>query len=150
MYKNIVVAVSLLEDTGKKVVQAAQSLLASNGVCHVIYVVDPRYLQYTFDLSPVANTSLTVQQNAIAGAAERVLAMCEPLGLAASDISVVSGYPATEIRRYARDNDCDLIVMGSHGRRGWRRILGSVASEVLHGTPTNVFLCRSALIESEQ
>lgn len=147
MYKNICVAVSLEEGTGTKVVKAAQSLLASGGSCHVIYVVDPRYLQYTFDLSPAAKTSLTVQQNAIAGAAERVRALCEPLGVGVTDISVVSGYPASEIRRYAADNDCDLIVMGTHGRRGWRRVLGSVASEVLHGTPTNVFLCRSAVIE---
>ncbi len=147
MYKNIVVAVSLVEGTGKKVVQAAQALLASGGSCHVIYVVDPRYLQYTFDLSPSGKTSLSVQQNAISSAAERVRDMCEPLGVDASEISVVTGYPAAEIRRYAKENDCDLIVMGSHGRRGWRRVLGSVASEVLHGTPTNVFLCRSAVIE---
>lgn len=40
--------------------------------------------------------------------------------------------PAPAILDYAEDHDIDLIVMGTHGRRGMRRlILGSVAEEVV-------------------
>jgi nucleotide-binding universal stress UspA family protein len=43
----------------------------------------------------------------------------------------------------ARKNDCDLIVMASHGRRGLGRILlGSVAQEVLVRSPIPVLICR--------
>lgn len=39
---------------------------------------------------------------------------------------------APAILSYARDNDVDLIVLGTHGRRGLRRLfLGSVAEEVV-------------------
>lgn len=39
---------------------------------------------------------------------------------------------APDILRFASDQDVDLIVMGSHGRRGLRRfVLGSVAEEVV-------------------
>jgi nucleotide-binding universal stress UspA family protein len=49
---------------------------------------------------------------------------------------LVSGEPAKEILRLARDEDVELIVMGTHGRTGvMRALLGSVAEEVLrHAT----------------
>ncbi len=40
--------------------------------------------------------------------------------------------PAAAVLRYAAENGIDLIVSGTHGRRGFRRmILGSVAEEVV-------------------
>lgn len=42
--------------------------------------------------------------------------------------------PALGILAYAREVEADVIVMGTHGRRGVRRlVLGSVAAEVLRG-----------------
>jgi nucleotide-binding universal stress UspA family protein len=44
----------------------------------------------------------------------------------------VQGSPYEDIARYAQDNMVDLIVMGTHGRRGWRRLVaGSVAEHVV-------------------
>jgi nucleotide-binding universal stress UspA family protein len=45
---------------------------------------------------------------------------------------LAQGDPATEILRVARESQCDLIVMGTHGRTGLTRFLmGSVAEAVL-------------------
>jgi len=45
---------------------------------------------------------------------------------------LVEGDPTTAILRFSGDRHCDLIVMGSHGRRGiGRLLLGSVAEQVL-------------------
>ena len=44
--------------------------------------------------------------------------------------------------RTARDAGCDLIVMGSHGRKGIERILaGSVSSDVLSGSDIATLIC---------
>lgn len=44
---------------------------------------------------------------------------------------------------YARDNQSDLIVMGTHGRRGLERLLlGSVAEGVAHQAPVSLLLLR--------
>lgn len=44
----------------------------------------------------------------------------------------IEGAPADEICRMADETGCDLIVLGTHGRRGLRRkLLGSVAEEVV-------------------
>src|SRR5262249_53361175 len=42
------------------------------------------------------------------------------------------GEPVEQIIRAAAQGQCDLIVMGTHGRTGFRRVLlGSVAEQVL-------------------
>jgi nucleotide-binding universal stress UspA family protein len=46
------------------------------------------------------------------------------------------GDPVTEILLAAEELDCDLIVMGTHGRTGLRRLLmGSVAESVIRNAP---------------
>ena len=48
------------------------------------------------------------------------------------ETALVTGTPPIEIVRYAAAHNFDLIVIGSHGRRGFRRfILGSVAEAVV-------------------
>jgi len=45
---------------------------------------------------------------------------------------LVDGDPAEAILRLASESGCDLIVMGTHGRRGLQRaVLGSVAESVI-------------------
>jgi nucleotide-binding universal stress UspA family protein len=49
------------------------------------------------------------------------------------------GLPVAEICDFARDAACDLIVMGTHGRRGLEHfLLGSVAERVLRTAPCPV------------
>ncbi|MEZ4701552.1 MAG: universal stress protein [Rhodothermales bacterium] len=51
--------------------------------------------------------------------------------------------PAPMIIAYAQDENIDLIVIGTHGRRGLRRfLLGSVAEEVIRGAGCDVFAVR--------
>ena len=52
-----------------------------------------------------------------------------------------SGDPAEEIIRYAAAHSIDLIVMGTHGRTGFTRVLlGSVVERVLRGAPCPVLV----------
>jgi nucleotide-binding universal stress UspA family protein len=52
---------------------------------------------------------------------------------------LVEGETAAEIVRLANEAGCDLIVMGTHGRTGLRRVLmGSVAEEVMRLAPCPV------------
>lgn len=52
-----------------------------------------------------------------------------------------SGQPRQEILDRLEEEPADLVVMGTHGRSGFERLLlGSVASEVVTRTPTNVLV----------
>ncbi len=53
------------------------------------------------------------------------------------------GAPFVEIIRYARENEIDLIVMGTHGRSGLAHVLlGSVAEKVVRKAPCPVLTVR--------
>ena len=57
---------------------------------------------------------------------------------------VEAGDSATAIMQVARERNCDLIVMGSHGRTGLGRLLmGSVAENVLRKAPCPVLTVKN-------
>jgi len=59
---------------------------------------------------------------------------------------VVTGPPAEEILRYADKNNCDLILIATHGRSGISRwAMGSVADEVLRESKVPVWLVRAGI-----
>jgi universal stress protein A len=53
-------------------------------------------------------------------------------------LQVELGSPKHEISRYVKEHDCDLVVLGSHGRHGISLLLGSTANAVLHDMPCDV------------
>jgi nucleotide-binding universal stress UspA family protein len=56
---------------------------------------------------------------------------------------VVDGRPATALVATAEHEKADLIVLGSHGRRGLRRLfIGSVAESVVESSPIPVLVVR--------
>jgi len=56
---------------------------------------------------------------------------------------LVTGDPATEIVRLAAQEKVDLIVLGTHGRTGLRRLLmGSVAEAIVRRAPCPVLTYR--------
>jgi nucleotide-binding universal stress UspA family protein len=57
---------------------------------------------------------------------------------------LVTGDPATAIVELAREENVDLIVMGTHGRTGLRRLLmGSIAEAVVRTAPCPVLTYKS-------
>ncbi len=79
--------------------------------------------------------------------AERVLAealeKAREMGVTAEGVCFELGPPAEGIIQTAKERNCDLIVMSSHGRRGLRRLmLGSVASEVVGTSSIPVLIVR--------
>ncbi len=64
---------------------------------------------------------------------------------------VLTGDPAAEIVRLAREEHCDLLVVGTHGGKGIARlVLGSVAERVTRQSPCPVLVVHDhALVEKE-
>ena len=59
---------------------------------------------------------------------------------------VLSGPPSEAIAQAAEDNRADVLVLGTHGRRGMSRLfLGSVASQVISRASCPVMTVRAAL-----
>ena len=59
------------------------------------------------------------------------------------------GDPATEILAHADETACDLIVVGTHGRRGVARwLLGSVAEKIVRASPIAVLTIRERSVRA--
>lgn len=64
------------------------------------------------------------------------------------DVKVVEGDPASAILHAAEDAGAELIALGTHGRRGLKRLmLGSVAETVLHWARVPVLTVRTPGVE---
>ena len=57
---------------------------------------------------------------------------------------IVCGPPADMILQVASGVGADLIVVGSKGMKGARRIIGSVPNSVAHGAPCHVLIAKTA------
>ncbi len=65
------------------------------------------------------------------------------------DILVIVGHPMESITEAARDSGANLVVMGTHGRSGIRRLLtGSVTEAVMRTSPVPVIAVNSSASEN--
>ena len=74
----------------------------------------------------------------------RAKARCEAAGVGAeTDLREAAGRVADVVVERVRQRDCDLVVMGTHGRRGANRwVMGSDAEIVARHSPAPVLLVR--------
>jgi len=72
----------------------------------------------------------------------KLIRLAERLHVEPDDRWLIWGVPREEIVRLAERQAADLIVIGSHGRRGLAMLLGSTANGVLHGTHADVLAVR--------
>jgi nucleotide-binding universal stress UspA family protein len=60
------------------------------------------------------------------------------------EVHAPKGDAADSLIAAARDHDADLIVLGSRGMRGARRVLGSVPNKVSHHAPCDVLIVQTS------
>lgn len=142
VYDNVLVAIDLTEPPAGYVLEHARELLSASGSLNVVHVVEPQYVQYSFDPTFKGTLSRALEQEALDVAAERLAELCQPAGIDADHRFVLLGRAADRIHELAEQQRADLIVIGSHGQEGLRRLLGSTANAVLHGAPVDVATVR--------
>ena len=144
MFKQILVA-SAAADTASLVVSRAIGLAQPVGrTVTVIYVIDP----YPFtgvgtEFAYGQDQYLAVAKAEAATSLETARATLQAAGVNAGSL-VVDGHSVhRSILETAQSIGADLIVMGSHGRRGLEKlVLGSVTQRVLGDTHLPVLVVR--------
>ncbi|SDN47948.1 Nucleotide-binding universal stress protein, UspA family [Desulfonauticus submarinus] len=140
--KKILCAIDF-SDMSKKVAEYAKTLAeALKGEIVVLYVA-PSLSQYVGFHVPPASIETFVGE--IVSGAEKTMEVFIQENfedMKATGI-VRTGYAAEEILDLAKTEDVDLIVMGTHGRKGIDRILfGSVAEKVVKSSDKPVLTVR--------
>jgi nucleotide-binding universal stress UspA family protein len=106
---------------------------------HLLHVVQPLILPESGGLLP---QDIVIGEE---GSRKELEELTDPGFDQASRVirKIQTGTPFVEIVRYARDNDMDLIVMGTHGRTGLiHALMGSVAEKVVRKAPCPVLTVR--------
>jgi len=122
----------------------------SDATVHVLYVVDDAKVA---ELASGSGVDDVTMDGDVDGLFERFEAVGEhaldDLREAAADrglsltTAIRKGLPEEEILAYVEEAEIDLLVMGTHGRRGIERyILGSTTERVLRKSPVPVLAVR--------
>lgn len=145
-YQRILIAVDASDDADL-VLEAATDLDPKGGDrFHVVTVVPP-IMDGVSGMGgasfaaawPLQDMEASITKEISDGVRERVARF----GIAPERVAVLYGRPSAEIQAQAKKIDADLIVIGSHGRKGLARVmLGSTANGVLHGAPCDVLTIR--------
>ena len=139
MYANILLSTDGSDVASKGVKHGIALAKALNAKVTVITVTEPLEVEYGGEHAGGWIPSREEFDRFDAACKERAVevlneaqAMAEQIGISAELLHVPNAYPATAIIETAKSRGCDLIVMASHGRRGFRKLwLGSQTSEVL-------------------
>lgn len=138
-YNHIIAAVDFSE-SAQTVVARAKSLADTNDAkLTLIHVVEPMSVAFGGDI-PVDLTE--IQREIDIQTQEQIKSLCDQFSLSIDQHQILTGQPASEIHRFAEENNVDLIVIGSHGRKGLSLLLGSTANSVLHGASCDVLAVR--------
>jgi|HigsolmetaAR203D_1030402.scaffolds.fasta_scaffold00363_4 nucleotide-binding universal stress UspA family protein len=148
MYKNILVPVDGSEPSELALREAIRLSKSLGATLHVMHVVDEFFLtpMDTSYLSSVYYSDLTA---ALRKAGQQILDRADTIARqegATYKTALVETFGrrvAQIIVEQAKETSADLIVMGTHGRRGLRRlVMGSDAEGVLRTTTVPVLMVR--------
>lgn len=140
--KNILTPLNL-GDPNHEIVPYIESMARSHRArVHLLYIfmsvamaANPIYL-HDFDMDAINGRIFKEAEKHLYRIAEDHFS-----GLPDVQTQVIMGTPSRRILDYANNNEIDLIVMGSHGRKGVNRaIFGSVAEKVLKNSKIPVLV----------
>lgn len=138
MFDKILVAIDLDPDGARLLLERAADL--GNGEVWAIHVVEPQFVQYSIDPTFTGSLTRAMEEDAINAARARMAEICGGIPRERQLVSI--GRAADRINEAAEAEGVDTILIGSHARKGIRRLLGSTANAVLHDATVNVLTMR--------
>ncbi|NWO08444.1 MAG: universal stress protein [Alteromonadaceae bacterium] len=138
-YKKMLVAIDLTEEAPQVLNKAKALADSQNAELMLVHVVEPVGYAYGGDI-PMDLSELQDQLDK--AAREQLAKYGEEFSIEAANQVVTVGRPESEVHRLVKEHQVDLVVVGSHGRKGFQLLLGSTANGVLHGTECDVLAIR--------
>jgi nucleotide-binding universal stress UspA family protein len=144
IFARILVPVDGSPQSGRAIDLALEVAQAVGGSVTFAHVVDRSRIAIETSNIPFADPTPLIEEANAEG--ERLLAeaagRATSLGLSART-ALSDGAPVDAIRKLAHDEAADLIVMGSHGRRGLERfVVGSTTEGVMRESDVPVLVVR--------
>ncbi len=139
-YTHILLAMDFSPDSERVAQQALDLSRHYQARLSLIHVVE--YLPVDMGNELLLPQDPLLETQLVDGASARLAELAAGMGMDDAPRHVLLGHTRHEILRVAEEQKIDLIVLGSHGRHGLQRLLGSTANAVLHGAPCDVLAVR--------
>ena len=145
MYGKILVPIDGSETSTRGLNEAIKVAKSQGGQLRLVHIVNEFIFDYSY--TPPLNAVNVIESLRKAGRAilDAAQAAAQRQGVKAEAVLLesIGGAAADLILAQAKEWPADLIVMGTHGRRGLVRIaMGSDAEQVVHGAAVPVLLVR--------
>ncbi|MFA6989101.1 MAG: universal stress protein [Candidatus Gastranaerophilaceae bacterium] len=128
-------------DTSYHALKKALNFLEKDSLIDIFYVIDwgffPTYV--TFPTEEDLYTSSREVAQIIIGKTEEIIFNN---GFTTNKKEYINGNPASQILEKISNENYDLVIMGSHGKRGIANWLGSVSRKVVSHSSIPVFIAR--------
>jgi len=148
MYERILVPTDGSAGVERAVEHAVDLAAAHGATIHAVYVVNSASyggLPMETSWDGIRDVLSEEGQDALERVAELAAGADVPV-----ETAVLDGSPSRRIVGHAGETDCDLIVMGTHGRGGIDRLLlGSVAERVVRSSEVPVLTVRVGEVPEE-
>ena len=139
VYQHIIAGLDLSEESPQVLKRAAGLAETCRATLSIAHVIEPLTFAYGGDL-PVDLSE--VQEQLQLKAEQELQRLAEDCDYPIKQQEVLVGQPATELHYLAEQEKADLIIVGSHGRKGFALLLGSTSNSVLHGSSCDVLAVR--------
>jgi nucleotide-binding universal stress UspA family protein len=147
MYKRILVPIDGSETAMSGLREAMKFAKEQNAQIRLIHVVDELVLT-PYPYGPAVIDDIITQLRGVGKAVlAKARAMVQEAGINVDTqlIEAFGGRAGEDIVKAAQDWPADIVVCGTHGRRGLRRIvMGSDAEYIVRRSPVPVLLVRAA------
>ncbi len=107
-----------------------------------VYPISPEPFAVSAEYYQQLDDAVREQADSFIAAAEKLIRNAFPNSQIRTSTEVLRGAPAQQIVEKAEEWNADVIVVGSHGRGFWGRLLGSVSNAVVHHAPCSVLVVR--------
>jgi nucleotide-binding universal stress UspA family protein len=139
MYDDVLFPTDGSPGTDQALEHAIDQALRDDATLHLLYVVEEN-LPVVEVGDPVLFDELEADGE---GILEEAASQATASGVERIERTVTGGSPYRQILDYVEDQGIDLVVMGTHGRRGVDRfLLGSVAEKVVRAADCPVMTVR--------
>jgi nucleotide-binding universal stress UspA family protein len=139
LFEKILVATDGSDRTHNAVLEALRIGRATGAAVHAAYVIDAGSIESAVS-GGVAPDAWALLQSEAATALAQVKSKGEGVDV---ETVILEGKPADEIVNYAREQNIDLIVVGTQGKKGIERLLlGSVAETIIRSATCRVLVVK--------
>lgn len=147
MYKRLLVPVDGSETSTKALIAALQMARESGGQVHLIHVLEELAQVVAYDpYGGYPGDLIKVMRESGAKVLQDAMAVAQASGVTADEqlIEAAGQRLADVVNKAAANFNADLIVVGTHGRRGMGRVLlGSGAEQIIRQAEVPVLVIRA-------